>query len=368
MKRALILLLIVAALGIGWYYTFRDQLSSVGGSVSSLTERIQGSGAATSSKEVSPDALNAASKQAQNLGSDSNELRSRDSDGYVDEDDEDNGDERPAGEVYKTAPEALDAIKKGSTDYDDTILQQFVDPGENCTFCAEVYASLRDFLKDSTMTSDQKGYFGEILAMSGQVENIRALVAGIGHAPDEAEKDALAESLELALGGDDMVKYLADFVSSTDTTLKEASIAAISNQGSRLAAEVLYGQAKQSNDPSGLIDQGIGLGEMVPDQEAYSYLQEAVLKRDEYSHLAVKALINAGLPGIKLVVDSIENSTDPVGDKKLLQDALDHVGYDEETKAYMEKLQASSQSSILKDFAGEVIAEFKSIEEEEKDS
>jgi len=90
---------------------------------------------------------------------------------------------------------------------------------------------------------------------------------------------------------------------STNETIQEASIAAVTNQGTRLAAELLYNQTQKAGDPDGYYSRGIGLGEFIPDPDAIPYLQELVKKQDQYSPLAVKALINSGTDGLRLVLN-----------------------------------------------------------------
>lgn len=357
MNKALpVILIALIAVGGAWFY-------------------LKGSNQPTESSPPSPTSVSANEVQGSevNQGSSNRNVNSIAHDGNTPEDvedeDEDDLEEEdiPAGDKYKNAQEAMEAIKKGSLIYDDTILQQFVKPGENCTWCDQVYSQLRGLLKDAQQSSEQKSYFGEILAVSGKLDNIRAIVNEVSTTQNPSDKESLAESLELTIGGDDVVKYLSEFAASNDEMLKEAAIAAISNQGSRLSAEVLYKAAVESNNPDGYYSSGIGLGELVPDEEAYSYLQELIMKQDEYSHLGVKALLNAGLPGLKLVVDSMSVSPNAEKDKDLLKDAVDHVGYDDETKEYITKLISTTKSPTLQQFGQEILNEFNLIEEEEKD-
>ena len=105
------------------------------------------------------------------------------------------------------------------------------------------------------------------------------------------------------------------------------------------------------------------------------YLQQIMNKRDPYSHLAVKALLNGGLPGLKIVLDSLNGSKDPDFDRKMLKDAKDHVSYDEETEAYLKKyLESAPQNSAGAEFAKATLDDFKleesvnSTEEEDKSS
>jgi len=82
------------------------------------------------------------------------------------------------------------------------------------------------------------------------------------------------------------------------------------------------------------------------------------LKRDQYSHLAVKALINGGQPGLQIVFDILNNSKDGEADRKLLQEAIDHVNYDEETEAFLKKTVETSKQGIAVDFAKQILDDF----------
>ena len=95
----------------------------------------------------------------------------------------------------------------------------------------------------------------------------------------------------------------------------------------------------------------IGLAELGPSEETLPYLQEIALKRDQYSHLAVKSLINGGQPGLQIVFDILNNSKDSEADKRLLQDAIDHVNYDEETEAFLKKTIETSKQTVAVEFA-----------------
>ena len=276
-------------------------------------------------------------------------------------------DTRLAPEIYKNADDALNAVKNGSKDYDDLILSQFTQPGEDCTWCDTFYKSIKDLINAPDAKPEQKSYYAEILAISGRVENTSTLVDLIKNAKKPEEAQLYAEALELSVGKDDMVNFLAEQLKSKDETLKESSIAAITNQGSRLAAEVLFKNVAESGNPDGYYSQGIGPGELVPSEEALPYLQEQVQKRDQYSHLAVKSLLNSGLPGLRIVMDTLTNSKDPEADKLMLKDAIDHVNYEEDVESYLKKLVETSKQPLVVDFAKSVLADFATQDSESEE-
>lgn len=238
-------------------------------------------------------------------------------------------DVKSAADSYKSADEALAAILKGAKDYDDATLEQFTQPGPDCTWCPELYNSIRSMLTDPSTTPEQKSYLAEVLAISGRVENVQALLDGISAAKTKEESDVFAEALELTLGGDDVTGLLGQSLGSQNDQVRESSVAAITNQGTRLAAELLIDNTQKRGDPDGYYSNGIGIGEFIPNEEALPLFQEMVQRRDEYSHLGVKALINSGLNGLRIVFDELENTSNPEIARAMTKDAIDHVNFED---------------------------------------
>jgi len=275
--------------------------------------------------------------------------------------------EKSALELYRTAEEALQAVKQGSLSYDDIVLEQFTNLGPDCSWCDSFYAAVKSMMTSSEINAEQRNYFAEVLAVSGRVENLKTIVEAIQNAPNKETADNFAQALELTVGSDDAVMFLAENFSSTNESLKESAIAAVTNQGSRLAVDLLYEQAKKSGDPDGGYSQGIGLGELVPDDEAIPRLQELMNQRDQYSHLAVKALLNSGHEGLKLVFDSLSSSSNSDFDKEMIKGALDHVSWDDENAALVERTLASTKSELVREFARSIQEEFKQYEDDSGD-
>ena len=273
-------------------------------------------------------------------------------------------DDRSAAERYQTADEALKAVKDGAADYNDLILDQFTEPGDNCTWCPAFYSSLRDLIHSPETKTDQRSYFAEILAISGRLDNVKTLVEAIGSAKNQEDADLYAEALELTVGKDDVVKYLGEQLNQQNDTLKEASVAAITNQGTKLAVEELYNHTLEKGDPDGYYSMGIGLGEVVPDEQAQPYLQELAMKQDAYSHLAVKALLNAGLDGVKMVMDVVSSAKNTEQVNDLLKGAKDHVSYDEEVVGYLKQVAESGKSPNAVKFAKDVLSDFEQAQNE----
>lgn len=272
---------------------------------------------------------------------------------------------RPASELYTSADQALEAVKKAAADYDDLVLEQFTRPGPDCTWCDQFYASVKELMNAPDTSTETKGYYAELLAVSGRTDNLQTLVDSIKNAKGSQDADTYAEALELATGGDDVVKFLGSQMDSNNEAVQEASIAAVTNQGTRLAAELLYDQTVKSGNPDGYYSRGIGLGEFIPDPEALSYLQGLVKKQDQYSPLAVKALVNSGMDGLKIVFDELKNSKDREFIKKCLADLQNHVNYEEGIEEYFQKQADSVGQPDLADFSKKTLEDFKSSVEED---
>lgn len=274
--------------------------------------------------------------------------------------------DKPAAQVYTSAEEALKAVKQAAANYDDIILEQFTKPGPDCSWCESFYKSLREAVMVPDTSDDEKSYYSELLAISGRPENVSMLVDSIRSLGDNEKSDIFAEALELTVGGEDVVNFLGDQLSSTtdNDLLKESLIAALTNQGGRKAAELLYKQTSLAGDAEGYYPLGIGLGEFVPDDEAMPFLQDLVRRRDQYSHLAVKALLNNGVDGLKLVFDELSSGKNADFDKSMLKDAQDHVNYDEESENFLKDLIANSKNQLVSDTAKQFLDSFSQGEEE----
>lgn len=252
---------------------------------------------------------------------------------------------KPATEVYSSSEEALAAALKGAKDYDDSILEQFTLPDPNCSWCSEFYASVRDLSMNQNTPQEQRAYLAELLAISGRPENVQALIDAVKNAPSNDSADLYAEALELSLGRDDVVMILGEQMNAQNETLREASVAAVTNQGTKLAAELLVKDLKERGDPDAHYAHGIGIGEAIPEEEAIPVYQELVRDRIPGSHLGVKALLNAGLPGLRVLFDELENSPNPEADLALLKDAGDHINIDDESVEYANQKLAENRNA-----------------------
>jgi hypothetical protein len=271
---------------------------------------------------------------------------------------------KPATQLYQTADSALEAVKKGATNYDDVVLEEFTLPGEDCLWCEEFYSKIRSMMASPDITEDERSYYAELLAISGRPENLGALLNAARSAGNPDEANAYLEAIELTVGNDQVISFLGKELESADETLKESIIAAITNQGSRAAAEILIRESEKVANPDDYYNKGIGLGEFIPDKEAIPPLQELLRKRDpKLSGLAAKALANAGLDGLRIVFDELAVGKDEAADREMIKGLIDHINYDEETEAYLKQI-VNKGTPIQKELAQSALNDFKLMEEE----
>ncbi len=259
----------------------------------------------------------------------------------------------PATDVYPSAREAYDKIMASIKSYDDIVLEQFAGlNASNCTWCPELFASLKETMLGAK-DEDTKGYLAELLAITGDQGNIETILEAYKNG-SESDQEIYLESLEMTAGDDSLVTFLDGKIEGAAEPLKESLIAAISNHGSLAAVESLYAQTKAKGDPNGYYDYGMGLGEVIPDAAALPTLIDIANQKDDYSHLAVKALLNYGDDGLREVFNIIGSSNDTGLNNRLLADAIDHVSFDEETGALLDEIIANNPNPDVQKFANEI--------------
>jgi hypothetical protein len=346
MKKLFPLLLVVAVVGGIWFYSSNRQ-----------SDPAKTVAATTSSTDANTPAASDGESTMQNSTSQQGSTVANSPQGTL-EDGEQVVDIKPAAEVFASSEEALAAVLKAAKDYDDTVLEQFTRPGNNCSWCPDFYKSVKDLILSEETPADQKSYLAEVMAISGRVENVQSLVEAVKSAKTSDAADIFSEALELSVGGDDVTKFLGDQMSSTNETLRESSVAAITNQGSLTAAELLIKHTIERGDPDGYYSLGIGLGEFIPDEEATPALQDLMQRGDQYSHLAAKALINSGMDGLRTVFDQLELSKDPEADRRMLKDAIDHVNFEDGLEEYLKQKLESSKQPVVQEFAKRILDEY----------
>jgi hypothetical protein len=358
MKKLVSLVLLAVVVGGGWWMYSKQASESTGSTSASSGAATGGSntqtalnGSAAGTNADTRASINAVSQtMPSNVVGDGSEM--------VEE-------VRPAAMAYASAEEALAAAIKGAKDFDDSILEQFTEPSADCSWCAAFYNSIQELVTNPDTPQDQKSYMAEILAISGRPENVQVLVDSIKNAKNSAEADIYAEALELSLGKDDVTKVLGEQLSTTNDTLREASVAAITNQGSRSAAELLEKHIQERNDPDAYYAQGTGPGEFIPDEDALPLVQEYVARRDAYSPKWALAMINAGLPGLQALFDQLESSSNPEADRNLIKGAIDHVNFEDGVKELADTVALNNKNPAAVELAKQIQEELSAQETDE---
>ena len=348
-----LLAIIIAAAGAYLFITGGKATSS--NTQETKTESQNGSNDA----EISPSSTSSStSSTGQKTSSSTTSTNAQDDDG-----DEQEEQLRPAAEAYTSSEDALAAVLKGSKDYDDSTLEQFTTPDPNCAWCPEFYTSVRELATNPNTPQEQRSYLAEILAISGRLENVQMLAEYIKNAPSNDVAEVYAEALELSMGKDDVTKFLGDQMAATNDVLREASVAAVTNQGTQSAAELLISDLKAKGDVHGYYALGMGLGEFIPDEEAIPTVQEFVRARGPDADQGVKALLNAGLPGVRVVFDELEHSPNPDADIALIKGGLDHINMEDGLVGLASEVVSRNQSPTAVKFAREIIQASQESEE-----
>ena len=346
MNKSILAVLLLVVVAITWFI-----INSSGNELPSKTAEISGKSVTAGGEDSSNPSAEAGADIAMQGAGDPAEVNAVE--------------DRPATDLYKSAEEALKAVKDGASRYDDVILQQFTQLGPDCSWCDTFYKSIQDTLKEGTLPTDQKSYFAELLAISGKAENVEALLNFAETSPEGENKNLFSEALELVIGNDKVVQYLGDkLASTTGNELKESLVAAISNQGSSLSVDTLYKYCTSSGNADCYYSAGTGLGEVIPDEEAYPALQQIISKRDDYSHNGVKALLNSGVEGLKKVFETMATTNDVEKDRKILREAAEHISFDEDTQAYLRDMQAKTKNPALAELAKTTLDNFDREESE----
>jgi len=188
MKKLFPLLLVVAVVGGIWFYSSNRQSDATKTVASTTSSADANTTASSTGSSTTQDSMN---QQGSTTGNSAQSTL---------EDGEQVVDIKPAAEAFASSEEALAAVLKAAKDYDDTVLEQFTRPGNNCSWCTEFYKSVKDLILSGDTPADQKSYLAEVMAISGRVENVQSLVEAVKSAKTSDEADIFSEALELSVG------------------------------------------------------------------------------------------------------------------------------------------------------------------------
>lgn len=274
------------------------------------------------------------------------------------------------GTSGESAHSAVEVLRAGAQTGDKALLTEIAGLPKNCPGCAAFFSQVRDTYSRDGLTTDERIYLSSALAASGRAENQEFLYDQFRRAAADptvalVPPATLARQLERNQQGGplagDVVDQVANDLQSENPYIRDAAISLLTRQHSLQAAQSLYEYTVNSSDRDGFYRQGMGLGLMTPEPDAFPYLDDLVRKQDQYSHLALKALLNAGSEGISRAVSILQDLQSPDPNRTLIQGAVDHIPMYGPSLALMRSLQGSSNPTVA-ELAQEVVREHDSRE------
>ncbi|NDC39113.1 MAG: hypothetical protein EBZ48_13885 [Proteobacteria bacterium] len=270
--------------------------------------------------------------------------------------------------IQDNARQAVEVLKEGARTGNKTLLKEIASLPKNCPGCSEFFLKTREAFSASDLSTDERIYLSSALAASGRADNQEFLYDQVRRAAADPSAAAvppatLARQLERNQQGGplagDVVDQVTNDLSSENPYLRDAAISLLTRQHSLQAAQSLYEYTVNNAARDGFYREGMGLGLMTPDPEAFPYLQDLVRKQDQYSHLALKALLNAGPNGITQAVSLLQEMQSSGPNRALIQGAVDHIPMYGPSLTYMKGLQGSANPTVA-ELAQEVVREYNS--------
>lgn len=210
------------------------------------------------------------------------------------------------------------------------------------------------------LPANVRWFLANALAQSGTSHNQSLVVdqmkAAANNPNANESPSTFAQALQEAPLTGETVDQVSVDLASENPYVREAAVSILTKQGTVEAAQKLYDHTVERGDPDGYYRDGMGIAAMHPQAETLPYLEQLIEQRDQYSHLAVKALLNYGREGLDKVIEMIATSKDIPGDSKLLHNASDHIANDPNTLALMNSL-SSSPNKALRNLADTVLRE-----------
>jgi len=263
-------------------------------------------------------------------------------------------------ETSKIAKEAFSLMADAASRNDQKFLNEIPKDDENCPWCDEFYSLTRQELGNSELSSDLRSFFARALAKSGNPQNVNAVAELMQASATQGELGTpvtYGQALEDVELEPEQVDEISAGLNSPNPYLVDMVVSILTKQGTLEAAERLYQHTTEVGDPDGYHRDGNGLGFMHPQPEAIPYLEELVRQRDQFSHLAVKALLNSGPEGIDRVVALLAESSDYQTSRRMLLSASDHIPTDPATLQHMQMLATSAKDRAVKEMARTVLKE-----------
>lgn len=304
--------------------------------------------------------------------------------------------EKPDGDDQKPWLDAVGFLRTAAANGDKSFIDEISKLPSECPSCKRFFAQTRNLFNSSELSYDEKAYIARALAASGKAENQSFLIQEMNKAANpessaaattqdgsstasgtEGAVNSLPEdtSLPPATIGNELekqklapeaIKELEPSLDSPNKYLREAAISILTRQNSLEAVQELYEFTASQSDPRGYYNKGMGLGHLTPSEAAFPYLESLVQRHDAYSHLAFKALLNAGEPGRARAFAMLESMGGAEVDRSIIVNAVDHIPLKGPALQEMKGL-LSSPNPTIRELASQAVAERQSqIDEQNK--
>lgn len=262
-------------------------------------------------------------------------------------------------EARKAAKRALQLLIQAAEKDDKNFLKEISKAGSKCYGCDPFYKEVKSLLSAQDIPNSLKWFLSDALVRSGVAENQQIVADRAAEAAKHPESGESSTVFSDAMADAPLASSVVDSVSSNldspNPYVRDMALTVLTRDGTLQSAQKLYEFTVQQKNSDGFYLENMGLGRMKPEPETLPFLEGLVRQQDQYSHLAVKALLNYGIDGIKRVA-SILSEVGSGADKSLMVYAVNHVNRDPATISYLRTL-AGSGSPEMRQLANAVIKE-----------
>jgi hypothetical protein len=231
-----------------------------------------------------------------------------------------------AARIYSTAEQALPFVEEFlSTGLTET-LAEFTGIQGDCSWCAELFQQLGDMIADTSTPEEERFRAAMLLSGTARVEAAEVLIEKAEQDPTFGVRTVLFESLARVPPTPEIIALYNQKLQDNDAEkIREALVAALGFGRSLEAAQALYRDITLHNDTDGFARDRIGLAYFNADASALPYIRSLVDKRDEFSALAFRSLLNSGEQGMQIALEILEANPNDSFFAEIVQDAPKYV-------------------------------------------
>jgi hypothetical protein len=227
-----------------------------------------------------------------------------------------------AARIYSTAEQALPFVEEFlSTGLTET-LAEFTGIQGDCSWCAELFQQLGDMIADTSTPEEERFRAAMLLSGTARVEAAEVLIEKAEQDPTFGVRTVLFESLARVPPTPEIIALYNQKLQDNDAEkIREALVAALGFGRSLEAAQALYRDITLHNDTDGFARDRIGLAYFNADANALPYIRSLVEKRDEFSPLAFRSLLNSGEEGLRTALDVLASEPNDTFWSDVIQNA-----------------------------------------------